>query len=194
MRRFGPGATLVVVVLAVACVSCAKQPESPRPASTPAVGATVLAGTDMAGTDMAWTQLMIPMTAQAATLLELTATRASNAELAGLATQLDADYRGELLRLRAALTRAGLAPTNEHDGHDLPGMITAADLEVIGQRTGADFDALVAAHLREEMEQSVRLARAEQQAGQNGDCKAIAASIEKARTTSLNHLNAVIRP
>jgi hypothetical protein len=90
------------------------------------------------------------------------------------------------------LRRAGLAETREHDGHDLPGMVTAADLQVIGQRSGRGFDALAGQHLREEMEQSARLARSEQRAGQSGDCKAIAASIEKARTTSLRGLNAVI--
>jgi uncharacterized protein (DUF305 family) len=189
MRRFRSGAPLVVVVLAVAGVACAQRTESTPPASGPAVVTTAFGGTDTA-----WTQLMIPMTAQAVTLLELTATRASAAELAGLAGQLGVDYRGDLRRLRTALARAGLAATNEHDGHDLPGMITAADLAVIGQRTGAEFDAVVTAHLREEMEQSVRLARSEQEAGQNSDCKAIAASIEETRTTSLNRLNAVIRP
>jgi uncharacterized protein (DUF305 family) len=189
MRRSRPGAALVVVVLAVACVSCAEQRQSLRPGSTPAVVTTVLGGTDAA-----WTQLMIPMTAQVVTLLELTTTRARNAELAMLATQLDTDYRSELLRLRTLLARAGLTPTNEHDGHDLPGMITAADLTVIGVRTGADFDALVVANLREEMEQSIRLARSEQQAGQNAECKAIAAAIEKTRAISLNRLNAVIGP
>jgi uncharacterized protein (DUF305 family) len=190
MRWFRPGAALVVVVLAVACVSCvscAEPRQSLRPASTPAVVTIVLGGTDVA-----WTQLMIPMTAQVVTLLELTATRARNAELAKLATQLDTDYRNDLLRLRTLLSRAGLTPTNEHDGHDLPGMITAADLTVIGQRTGADFDALVVANLREEMEQSVRLARSEHQAGQNGECTATAAAIENGRAISLNRLNAVI--
>jgi hypothetical protein len=137
---------------------------------------------------------MIPMTAQAVTLLDLTAIRAAGAELAGLATRLGADYRGDLLRLRAALARAGLAATNEHNGHDLPGMITAADLDAIGRRTGADFDALAARHLREEMQQSVRLARSERQAGQNGDCAALAASIGTARSTALVRLNAVTGP
>jgi uncharacterized protein (DUF305 family) len=195
MRRFRPGAALVVGFLAVvllgmvflgmACVSCAEQP---------AASSRAVVRTAFGGTDTAWTQLMIPMTAQAVTILELTANRASDAGLAGLATELGADYRGELLRLRTALTRAGLAETKEHEGHELPGMITDADLRIIGQRTGADFDALVVQHLREEMQQSVRLARSEQQAGQNGDCKAIAASIEKARTASLDRLDAVTGP
>jgi uncharacterized protein (DUF305 family) len=187
MRRVRRGAALVVVVLVVACVACAERPESARPGSSAAMATTAFGGTDTA-----WTQLMIAMTAQAATLLEVTATRAAGGELAGLATRLDAEYRGELRLLRTALTGAGLTPTNVHDGHELPGMITPADLEVIGQRTGPDFDALVVAHLREEMEQSVRLARSEQRTGQNDDCKAIAVSIDKARTTSLKHLNAVI--
>jgi hypothetical protein len=186
MRRFRPGAALVALALALACVTSAEQSAGTRQSSTPVVT------TAFGGTDLAWTRLMIPMTAQVVTLLGLTAGRASDADLAGLATRLGADYRGDLLRLRTALARAGLAATNEHDGHDLPGMITAADLEIIGRRTGADFDALLAQHLREEMEQSVRLARSEQQAGQNGDCKMIAASIEMTRAASLDRLNAVI--
>jgi uncharacterized protein (DUF305 family) len=186
MRGFRAGAALVVV-LALAAVSYGERAVSRRPASTVAVAA-------FGATDTAWIQLMIPMTAQAVTLLDLTASRAADAELAGLATRLGADHRGDLLRLRAALARAGLAATHEHDGHDLPGMITAADLAAVGQRTGAGFDALAVARLHEEMEQSVRLARAEQQAGQNGGCKALTASIEQARTTALGQLDAVIGP
>jgi uncharacterized protein (DUF305 family) len=177
----------VVLAVAVAGAACAARPQNPRPASTPAVVAAAFGGTDTA-----WTQLMIPMTAQAVALLELTATRASASRLAELATELRDGYQGDLRRLRAALTRAGLTPTHEHDGHDLPGMVTAADLEAIGRSGGASFDALAAEHLRGEMEQSVRLARSEQQAGQNRDCMAIASSIEKSRSASLGLLNAVI--
>jgi uncharacterized protein (DUF305 family) len=188
MGRFPPGAVSAVAVLAAACVSCAGQPGARRPAPIAAV-TTVAFG----GTDAAWTQLMIPMTAQALRLLQLTALRASDARLARLATQLGTGYRGDLQRLRTALGRAGLAPTTEHDGHDLPGMVTPGDLQAIGTRTGPAFDAAAAAQLREEMEQSIRLARSEQRAGRSGDCRAIAASIEKARTGSLGRLNAVIR-
>jgi uncharacterized protein (DUF305 family) len=182
------GAALVVVVLAAAGVSRAAQSVGRRPASTPAVAAAAFGGTDTA-----WLQLMIPMTTQAVLLLDLTASRAT-AAVAGLAARLVADYRGDLLRLRATLARAGLSPTNEHNGHDLPGMITAADLGAIGRRTGADFDALAVRHLREEMAQSVRLARSERQAGRNGDCRTLAASIDTARTTALDRLNAVLGP
>ncbi|MDT4985915.1 MAG: hypothetical protein QOI74_9 [Micromonosporaceae bacterium] len=188
MRRFRLGAAVVAVTLALVCAACAGRLEHRRPASTPAA-VTIAFG----GTDTAWTQLMIPMTAQVVTLLELTAARAANPDLARLATQLSAGYRGELVRLRTALSHAGLTATNEHDGHDLPGMVTPADLDVIGQRTGADFDALVVANLREEMQQSIRLAGSEQRSGQNVGCRAIAASIEKNRTASLNQLNAAFR-
>jgi hypothetical protein len=188
-RRTGPVRPVAALVVVVLAGACAERPPDPRPV------ATVVAGPDaFGGTDTAWTQLMIPMTAQIVTLLELTTVRAADAGLARLAGRLAADYRGDLLRLRSALTRAGLTPTNEHDGHDLPGMVTAADLEDVGRQTGADFDALVGRHLREEMEQSVRLARSEEQAGRNAECKAIAASIEQARTASLSRLNAVITP
>jgi uncharacterized protein (DUF305 family) len=146
------------------------------------------------GTDIAWTQLMIPMTAQAVTLLGLTAARASSPRLSRLATGLGAGYRGDLRRLRTALSRGGIAETREHDGHDLPGMITPADLTAIGASTGPAFDALAAGHLREEMEQSARLARSEQRSGHSGECTALAASIERARAASLARLSAAIAP
>jgi uncharacterized protein (DUF305 family) len=189
LRGYRLGAALVLIALAVAGVSRAELPARRRPPSTQAVAAAAFGSTDTA-----WIQLMIPMTAQAVILLDLTATRASTAALAGLATRLGADYRGDLLRLRATLARTGLAATTEHNGHDLPGMITAADLEAIGQRSGAAFDAVAVRHLREEMAQSARLARSEQLAGRNGDCTALAASIGTTRTAALDRLNAVLGP
>jgi uncharacterized protein (DUF305 family) len=187
-------AAVLVAVCVVGCVACGRSAHRVAPAAGQATsGQSTLGQATFGGTDVAWIQLMIPMTAQADSLLELTAHRASDVGLAELAAQLRAGYRDELRRLRAALVRAGLTPTHEHDGHDLPGMITAADLASLGGRTGAGFDADAVRQLREEMEQSVRLARSEQQAGRNGDCMMIAASIERARTSALRRLSAVIR-
>ncbi|MDQ1659470.1 MAG: hypothetical protein QOD41_4553 [Cryptosporangiaceae bacterium] len=180
MRRLGCVALLAV--LAAACASPA------RPATRAAMT------TSLGGTDVAWTQLMIPMTAQAVSLLGLTAARASSPGLPALATRLRSDYRADLARLRAVLSRAGIAETHEHDGHDLPGMVTPADLAAIGAGTGPGFDALAARHLREEMEQSVRLARSEQRSGHSPECTALAASIERARGSALARLSAVIGP
>jgi uncharacterized protein (DUF305 family) len=165
------------------CGACgAPSPRAPSPStSAPATG--------LGGTDLAWTQLMIPMTAQAATLLDLVATRAGDAGLAAYAARLAPAYRTETERLRALLTAAGIAETREHEGHDLPGMITPDDLAALGARQGEAFDTLAAGQLREELEQAVRLARSEQQAGRDSGCRAVAASIEAARSASLAELD-----
>ncbi|GIJ48770.1 hypothetical protein Val02_56560 [Virgisporangium aliadipatigenens] len=174
---------IVLLLVLVMCGACGGPPPQAPPASASAAPSSSTTG--LGGTDLAWTQLMIPMTAQAAALLDLVAARAGDAGFAAYAARLAPAYRQETERLRAFLAAAGVPETNEHEGHDLPGMVTATDLTALGAQSGGAFDASAAGQLREEMEQSVRLARSEQQAGRDAGCKAIAADIESARTRAL---------
>jgi len=135
---------------------------------------------------------MIPMAGQAAALLDLVATRSGDAALVSYALRLAPAYRSEAERLRGVLASAGLPETREHDGHDLPGMVTPDDLAALGARDGDGFDTEAVRQLREEMEQSVRLARSERQAGRDGVCLALAAAVEAARTAFLDELGVLL--
>jgi uncharacterized protein (DUF305 family) len=140
-------------------------------------------------TDVAWMQLMIPMDEQLLSMLELAPKRTSNPEVTRLAKRFAADHRAELLQLRELMDRSGTPKTNVHEGHDMPGMVTAEDLRVIDKTRGAAFDRLFAKNMREHLEQGVLLSRGEQGSGADQATRELAESIEKDRTAQLDKLD-----
>jgi uncharacterized protein (DUF305 family) len=201
-----PLTALLAVLLAAGCGSAASEHAHHSPVSSgqsaaassppvpPSVSTSVSpsAGTPSGAfntTDVAWMQLMIPMDEQLLSMLELAPKRTSNPEVTQLAKQFAADHRAELLQLRELMDRSGAPKTNVHEGHDMPGMVTAEDLRVIDRTKGAAFDRLFAKNMREHLEQGILLSRGEQGAGADQATRELAGSIEKVRAAQLDRLD-----
>lgn len=101
-------------------------------------------------------------------------------ELAAFAAALRVSHSDELVHLRQLRDRAGLPDTNVHAGHQMPGLVSEADLLVI--RT--DPTAL-AKKLHEHLDQTAKLARGEQENGTDPATKHLAASVESSRKDQL---------
>lgn len=136
-------------------------------------------------TDIAWMELMIPMDEGLLRLLAMVPARTGDPGVRRLAERVGADHRAELVRLRQLLLRSGVALANPHEGHDMPGMVTAADLDAIAGTTGRSFDRLFAENLSGHLRQCVLVSRGERTSGANHDVKALAAAVEKDRGTQL---------
>ncbi|SES31094.1 hypothetical protein [Lentzea albida] len=129
-------------------------------------------------TDTAWVQLMIPMNEQLLPALEV-----APPALSGFAAELRASHENELVHLRQLRDRAGLPKTNLHAGHQMPGLVSEADLLVIR----ADPSAL-AGKLHEHLDQTAKLARSELENGTDAATKEFAASVESSRREQLGRL------
>lgn len=139
-RSRPPTARLPVVALSLlallaltASAGCSTATE-PAPAASPVHTAappstTASSSASTTPTDAAWAQLMTPMNEKALALLTLAADRATVPRLRAFATRLHSGQEAELGRLRPLLARMGLPDTDVHAGHDMPGMVTEADLE-----------------------------------------------------------------
>ncbi|MFI6478563.1 DUF305 domain-containing protein [Nonomuraea sp. NPDC050663] len=144
-------------------------------------------------TDLAWLQLMIPMDERVIPLLDLGAAQAHAPAVRQLARRLRDAHHAELDRLRRTLAATGLPATNPHAGHDMPGMVTAPELRRLRATTGPAFDTLFTRHLDAHLRQSLSVTRSEQLSGHDPDVKALAAAVERARTTQLAALPPVER-
>ncbi|MFG1614543.1 DUF305 domain-containing protein [Nonomuraea wenchangensis] len=175
---------------------------APTRADGPRIAHPVTSGS-VNPTDVAWLQLMIPMDERVLPLLDLGASRGHAPAVGQLAGRLRAAHVAELARLRAALNvtalhttdlpATGLPADNPHAGHDMPGMITAAELARLRTAEGPAFDTLFNGHLRAHLRQSRSVTRSEQISGADPGIKALAAAIERTRTTQLSALAAVER-
>jgi uncharacterized protein (DUF305 family) len=94
-------------------------------------------------------ELTIATDDQAVKLLDLGAARASDPSLRAFATDLATARRTELTELHAILGRVPYV--NNHEGHDMPGMPTEAELVALAAATDfdAEFTRLARAHLTE---------------------------------------------
>lgn len=133
---------LLALLGLTASAGCSTTTE-PAPAASPVrTAAAPSPSTSSTPTDAAWAQLMTPMNEKALALLTLAADRATEPLLRAFATRLHSGQEAELGRLRPLLARMGLPDTDVHAGHDMPGMVTEADLEAARAAEGAAFDRL----------------------------------------------------
>jgi uncharacterized protein (DUF305 family) len=155
------------------------------PATATAQPSTVEVSITFGGTDRAWIQLMIPMNEQLLKALELVPDHGADPRTREFAGRIAAARRAELAELIRLRERAGLEPGTEHDGHDLPGIVTPDDLAALRD---AAFDRGIRQTLREYLEQGARLAAAERASGTDPETRQLAERIHAARTAELGAL------
>ncbi|MBE1486344.1 DUF305 domain-containing protein [Plantactinospora soyae] len=191
-------AMLVVVLLVAACAGSAPPPTSvPGTAASPVPatpGPAAQTGTTSSSgpfnvTDVAWLQLTVAMHERVLPMLDLVPAQTVEPALRRLAARVRDTHRADLALSRKLLDSAGAPKTNPHEGHDMPGMVTAAELSALGTAGDAEFRRLFSQHLRAHLEQATRVARAEQTSGAEPTTTALAAAIVRTGTTYLNQLD-----
>jgi uncharacterized protein (DUF305 family) len=121
-------------------------------------------------------------------MLDLVPRRTTDPAVRRLAAQVRETHRADLARSRALLARTGAPRTNPHEGHDMPGMVTAAELTTLGAATGTEFHRRFVQHLRAHLEQSVRVAGSERRSGAERTTTTLADAIVRTGTTYLKQL------
>ncbi|RCG31801.1 DUF305 domain-containing protein [Sphaerisporangium album] len=199
MRAAIAGVPVLVVLCVLPIASCAPGSDAGGPlavaAEAPSRTTGPLAdgrpgdGTRTANaTDVAWLQLAISMTGQALRLLGSVRDRTSDPALIRAAARMSEAHRAQLGRLRELLRATGVPESDEHEGHDIPGVVTADDLAVLGRAQGPAFDRLFARHIGEYLRQSVLVAAGERTSGADPEIKIFAAALSRARTADLAQL------
>jgi hypothetical protein len=157
----------------------------PAPAPSPAVAVSAFGGTDRA-----WVEINIAMDEELAPLLALAQTRSKDPAVRALAAEITTVNQRELQLLYQLHDAAGLPAENPHKGMPMPGMVTPELVTEAAAATGSAFDELLRKHVREHMEQGVRLATSETKAGVEPRTKALAAQMVDDRDAYLPRLSA----
>ncbi|MEU8217336.1 DUF305 domain-containing protein [Micromonospora taraxaci] len=197
-RIVGVVATLVVTTLAVGLSQGWGRSDraAGRSAAVPSTVAASPAAVPTApvvlnGTDDAFIQLLIPMNEGALALIDHLDTRPTGADpsLRALLGDLRQAHQAELRDLRGILAAGNVPELNIHEGHQMPGMVTAASLDELRTTPDAEVPSRAAALLRAHLAQTVVLCRGEQTAGGSPELKALAGRIQQARATELSALD-----
>ncbi|MER5555433.1 DUF305 domain-containing protein [Streptomyces sp. NPDC002793] len=179
-------ALLLLLTLLTACTEGGTRETSPAPAPSPTAAAP-----SAHPTDSAWLQLMIPMNEAAVALLDLAAMKATGPRLPVWAARLRASQAAELTALRGLRDRMGLPDTDVHEGHDMPGMVTAEDLDDARDAEGTAFDRLLVARLHDHLLRSAEVSRSETTAGSSAEARERASTLVTARGKQLAELTAL---
>ncbi|MEU4191920.1 DUF305 domain-containing protein [Kribbella sp. NPDC026611] len=179
-----PKSFLAAGLLVAALTACGSQVAAQQtpPSTPPGIQAA------FNPTDAAWLELMIPMDEQFLQILALAPTHSANPAVRRLAASLTAAHQAELTQLKAIRTEAGLPTTNPHEGHDMPGMMTADDLLALSNLHGAAFDRTFETEAKDHLAQSALVTRSVLAAGQAPAVKHVAAQIQQARTEQTTSL------
>ena len=184
---------LAVVALLAGLMGLASGRGESSAASPPPPPAGTVVETDPAfnPTDLAWIELMIPMDEQLLRVLAMAQKQAASPAVRTFAASIASGHQAELTQLIALRTRAKAPTPNQHEGHDMPGMMTEPEVVALSNTTASAFDHLFKKNLKEHLEQSIIVARSIHTAGQEPAVKKLAASIERTRAAQLEHLAAL---
>ncbi|MCG5461455.1 DUF305 domain-containing protein [Micromonospora sp. NPDC053740] len=192
MRQPTAFTVLIGVLLVAGCGAGQRDAAStatPPVTAPPATTAPTPTGTAFNPTDIAWLQLTVAMTERLLPVLDLVPARTTDPAWRRTATQVATTRRADLERARRLLAEAAAPTTNPHEGHDMPGMVTAPEMTALRAASGQSFHRLLAGHLRAHLAQSVRVATAEQQSGVQPGTVALAAAVVRSGTTDLARLD-----
>jgi hypothetical protein len=139
---------------------------------------------ELTATDLAFMELVIPQNESTLAAVALAATKPGSTQPA-LIDQVESEYRDELVDVRDLLAKAGRPETDQHQGHDMPGMVTAVELETLGNAGSTGFDRQLRAVLRTQFEEARTVARAGLSSGTAKPVLELGARIERTRTELL---------
>ncbi|MFG1961257.1 DUF305 domain-containing protein [Nonomuraea sp. NPDC049028] len=146
--------------------------------------------------DVMFAQMMIPHHQQAVEMAELAETRASDKEVKELAAKIKAAQDPEIQTMKGWLTGWGKPlPSGGMDqgmGHDMPGMMSAADMKKLEDAKGTAFDKGFAELMIAHHNGAIDMARTEQSQGSNPEAKELAKAIENAQQTEVEQMKKIL--
>jgi len=175
--------TILALTAGLTLAGCADEAETHRAHSTQTTGETTQQTFNDA--DVAFTTDMIPHHRQAIEMAAMAAERSQDPEVKNLAATIQAAQQPEIDTMSSWLQAWG-QPVPEatagteggHGGmHDMPGMMTAEEMNRLRDETGVGFDRTFLTMMIEHHEGAIRMAQAEQANGSNPEAVALAKKI-----------------
>lgn len=143
----------------VALTGCSGTP--PQEAAQPAVAAQPAgSGQEHNDADVRFSVEMIPHHQQTIQLAELVAGRTTDPYITGLAAEISEKESKEIAQMAAWLKEWNVPspPADAHQGHDMPGMLTAGEIAMLERASGEEFERLWLRTLSKHLKSGVQMA------------------------------------
>ncbi|GAA5088938.1 DUF305 domain-containing protein [Nocardia iowensis] len=165
---------------------------STAPASS---STSAAARTDFNDADVTFLQMMYPHHAQAVDMAKLVPSHSQNQQLLALAADVEKAQAPEMQQITALLQSFGKpAPTagTGHDGHAMPGMMSAEQMNALQAASGPDFDRQWLTMMIEHHTGAVAMAETELADGTNTESKALARTILDSQRAEIDKMRAML--
>lgn len=155
---------------------------------------------DFGDADVTFAQMMIPHHEQALEMAELADGRASDAELKGIAEQIEKAQDPEIATMKGWLrswdrpTAVESMPGMDHGSEDggADGMMSDADMRRLEDMKGTEFDKLFAQLMIEHHNGAIAMAEDERKNGRNDAAVKMAGDIVKSQSAEVEQLDAIL--
>jgi uncharacterized protein (DUF305 family) len=147
--------------------------------------------------DVAFAQQMIPHHSQALDMAKLVPSRSTNPKVIDLASRIEKAQDPEIQQMRGWLTGWGATPGTTQESmpgmdHDMPGMMSDADMQKLDQAKGPEFDKMWLDMMIKHHQGAVDMAKTELGKGGNADAKALAQKIIDAQQAEITEMQGLL--
>ncbi|WP_431956779.1 DUF305 domain-containing protein [Nocardia lijiangensis] len=156
--------------------------------SSTAAAATSATRTDFDDADVTFLQMMYPHHAQAVDMAKMVPGHTQNPQLLALAAEVEKAQAPEMEQISALLQSFGKpAPTagSGHEGHGMPGMMSAEQMLALEAASGAEFDRMWLEMMIEHHAGAIDMAKTELAEGVNPDAQALARAVIAAQEAEI---------
>jgi uncharacterized protein (DUF305 family) len=162
----------MMAVLAAALVGCSSGNAAAPPAQK---------GVDHNDADVKFSLEMIPHHQQTIMLVDMAANKAATQQVTVLAASLLSAEESDIQTMRAWLTTWNSPQPMDaaHGGHDMPGMVSQADIKALESASGAEFDRKWLALIVKHLENGVTMSQDVLKTGLHAETKSLANHIVK---------------
>ncbi|SDR27739.1 DUF305 domain-containing protein [Thermostaphylospora chromogena] len=176
----------------VALTGCSGTP--PTEAAQPAAAAARPAdgGQEHNDADVRFSVEMIPHHRQTIELAELVEGRTADPYITGLAAEISAKESKEIEQMAAWLTEWNVPspPADAHEGHDMPGMLTAGEIAMVERASGEEFERLWLRTLSKHLKSGVQMAERVLSSGRHAPTALLAGQMITAQRAEIAEIDA----
>lgn len=148
------------------------------------------------GADVTFATAMIPHHQQAIEMADMARAQALDPQVTELAEQIKDAQQPEIDQLTAWLTDwdepVPSDSAGEHSGHDMSGMMSAEDMEMLQQASGAEFDTMWLEMMIEHHKGAVEMAQTEQSEGAYPDAIEMAEQIITSQQEEIDQMEQLL--
>ncbi|MGW6932202.1 DUF305 domain-containing protein [Lentzea sp. NPDC054927] len=143
--------------------------------------------------DVTFAQNMVPHHEQALEMAKLVPSRSTNEKVRGLAERVEKAQDPEITQMNEWLKQWGATTKQNHEGHDMAGMMSGEDMAKLESSSGPEFDRQWLDMMIKHHEGAVEMAKTELEQGKDANAKKLAQAVVDGQQQEITEMKDLLR-